>query len=466
MALPPLNAPFSWKSANADIIALLEDLQANVLKGHGRRKTINLFLKFNPAKAAQIRATIHQLSGQLKTAKQQLMEIEDFKQSGKDGGLVRCFFLSFTGYTALGVAAKAPPDTLFHAGMKSRTAALKDAPVASWDAHFRDQVDGMVLLADNNVAALQAESDSISDALRAVGVTILGEERGDQQMNDDGEGVEHFGYVDGRSQPLFLTEDVDAEHQRNGGISMWNPAFPPSQLLVTNGAGPGATLAGSYFIFRKLEQNVLGFKRKEESLADSLNFHGEDRELAGAMMVGRFEDGTPVVLRNRAGEGGGVTNNFNYGDDQSGTKCPFHAHIRKLNPRGSGGFEPEAAERGHIMARRGITYGTREPCRTDRPEGGVGLLFMAYNTNIANQFEFTQATWANNPGFPAVPTGHASPGIDPVMGQGTNPANVQHCPLHWGDPTSATQAENFAGFVKLKGGEYLFAPVISTLRTL
>ena len=29
-----------------------------------------------------------------------------------------------------------------------------------------------------------------------------------------------------------------------------------------------------------------------------------------------------------------VLNNFNYGSDAAGARCPFHAHIRKSTPRG------------------------------------------------------------------------------------------------------------------------------------
>ncbi|MGL5796173.1 MAG: hypothetical protein ACRC06_17575 [Waterburya sp.] len=111
-------------------------------------------------------------------------------------------------------------------------------------------------------------------------------------------------------------------------------------------------------------------------------------------------------------------------NDQGGNKCPFHANIRKTNPRGEStaiGATLEE-ERSHIMARRGITYGTRNAEielngriieLKDKPIGGVGLLFMAYQSNFANQFEFTQVSWANNPNFVKPDTG-----IDPVIGQG------------------------------------------------
>lgn len=463
MPLPPLNTTLAWKGPDINVAALLDDLQANILKGHGRNHTVNLFLQFDPAKQGAIKGAIHQLSGHLKTAKQQLQEAEDFKTSKKDGGTVRCFMMTFAGYQALGVAAKAPPTppgSAFQSGMKARTVVLADPAPAAWDAHFNQNIHAMLLLADEDTERLQAERDSVLNSLKAVGVTLVGEEQGNQQHNDRGDGVEHFGYVDGRSQPLLLTEDVEHERAATDGTSMWDPAFPADQVLVTN----AGALLGSFFVFRKLEQNVFAFKRKEQDLSVALGLTGDDRELAGAMMVGRFEDGTPVVLRNKAGIGGDVPNNFNYSDDATGVKCPFHSHIRKTNPRGSGGAESQLLERGHIMARRGITYGEREDGMGDRPEEKVGLFFMSYQKSLENQFEFTQSTWANNPGFPIVPA--PQPGIDPVIGQGANPVGTQQTPRQWGNPATLKTSSNFAGFVKMKGGEYFFAPVISALRSL
>ncbi|RYY65743.1 MAG: hypothetical protein EOO24_54720 [Comamonadaceae bacterium] len=100
------------------------------------------------------------------------------------------------------------------------------------------------------------------------------------------------------------------------------------------------------------------------------------------------------------------------------------------------------------------------------PTGGVGLLFMAYNSKIASQFKFTQQIWANNAGFPLQPGGPH--GIDPVIGQGPNEAGQQKLPLAWdqeaGGPTDASVP--FAGFVKMKGGEYFFSPSLTFLKSL
>jgi deferrochelatase/peroxidase EfeB len=168
-----------------------------------------------------------------------------------------------------------------------------------------------------------------------------------------------------------------------------------------------------------------------------------------------------------------VPNNFDYRDDAAGLKCPFHSHIRKTNPRGES-VRPGLAssldeERQHIMVRRGITYGERKtkPAGknggiefTDQPTGGVGLLFMAYQNDIATQFEFTQAIWANNKNFV-----NSGTGIDPVIGQGD--AGGQKCPVHWGgSPDDSSKPFDFRGFVSMKGGEYFFAPSLSALKNL
>jgi deferrochelatase/peroxidase EfeB len=155
-------------------------------------------------------------------------------------------------------------------------------------------------------------------------------------------------------------------------------------------------------------------------------------------------------------------NNFDYRADLDGGKCPFQAHIRKSNPRGSGpgGLPNQNSRR---MVRRGITYGSRKDDFSkiaDMPEGGVGLLFMAYQKSIANQFEFIQQSWVNNVGFPTPGTG-----IDPVLGQSAAAPPAQKWPNVWGQAASTVDFD-FRDFVKMRGGEYFFAPSLSSLGRL
>jgi deferrochelatase/peroxidase EfeB len=119
------------------------------------------------------------------------------------------------------------------------------------------------------------------------------------------------------------------------------------------------------------------------------------------------------------------------------------------------------------MARRGIPFeDTPRPADfEDFPEDGVGLLFMAYNSNIDQQFKFVQQNWANSTNFPVEPSG--THGIDPVIGQGANQPHDQKMPKEWDNPAKGSNDNcPFAGFVKMRGGEYFFSPSLTFLKSL
>ncbi len=477
-----LTAPLSWKKADKDEVAMLQNLQGNILKGHGRDFTANIFFKLDPAKKRESKRMLRKLANyHLTSAMRQLLDTEEFHATHKDGGPFTHLALSFKGYEALGMATSAPTDPDFRDGMKAAASrsALHDPPVNDWEAHFRGDIHGVVIAAattDSETARLAA---SIKELIVDAGGEIVHTQHGRALRNAVGEGIENFGYVDGRSQPLMLFEDIEREIA-TAGTSRWDPAFPLSTALVKDPGTTDAVSFGSLFIFRKLEQAVRGFKTREQEVADVLGLKKDARELAGAMIVGRFEDGTPVTLSDTA-RGGVPANNFNYQVDP-GSRCPFHAHVRKVNPRGSGGAEPEPNERKHLMARRGIPFEDvkRETHPDELPESesmtefkakvqpllpksGVGLLFMAYNEKIAQQFKFTQQTWANNATFP-IPGTH---GIDPVIGQGTANATDQKLPKAWDDPGAGTSNNvAFSGFVTMRGGEYMFSPSLTFLMNL
>ena len=251
------------------------------------------------------------------------------------------------------------------------------------------------------------------EALLPDSVTVLGEETGLAQRNPRGERDRAFGYVDGRSQPLFLVEDINEERSRGDGTTVWDPAFPLEQVLVPDRGAPDPSKHfGSYFVFRKLEQNVRRFKEEEEHLANSWTCPRRSMS-APARCWSRFEDGTPLTLQSEEGAHSPVMNDFTYASDDQGMKCPYYAHTGQ-NRRG-----PAAADRLYPMARRGQTYGVRlddinkDLPASSRPVGGVGLLFTAFNASISGQFERMQSL-ANAPRLPERPTD----GVDPIIGQG------------------------------------------------
>ncbi len=418
-----LNQLLTLASATADEQTMLDSAQSNILRPHVREHMSILFLNF--ADQAEARAFLVALTdpnnGPVKSAATHFAELAQFHATGAPGTPYVGVGLSAAGYAAIGVNP-VPADTSFTRGMTSTVSrgVLADPPVSVWEQPFRQltpqtQIHAVVSIGDASDASVSTTRDAVL-SLMTDSITVVAEETGLAQRNAVGEGIEHFGYIDGRSQPLFITEDVNDEESSTDGTNVWNPAANLGQVLVADPASPDPTVHfGSYFIFRKLEQNVRRFRQAEHDLAVALGIPDTDR--AGAMIVGRFRDGTPLTLQRADGAAHPIMNNFTYDSDSGGDKCPFHGHIRKTNPRGSGGAEAPQNERLHLMARRGQTYGNRTDVPFDetvpitaRPTGGVGLLFMAFNSKInfdvdglpGAQFDFTQTVWANNPVFPLV----------------------------------------------------------------
>jgi len=477
-----LTAPLKWTAANQNELKMLQNLQGNILKGHGRNFTANIFFAFGAEKTPEARRLLRELANyHLTSAHRQLTDTQRFKKTGLGGGDFCHLALSFGGYAALGLTDKAPDDADFRAGMKDPSSldALQDE-IQKWEDEFTADIHAVLLAASETEAGAAALAARLRKQLIDAGCEIIHIQTGKAVFNAAGEGIEHFGYVDGRSQPLMLVEDIEAEAE--AGLSRWDPAFPLNTALVKDPGVDDSLSFGSYFIFRKLEQRVRDFKTREQEIADRLQLAGEARELAGAMLVGRFEDGTPVTLSDEP-RGLKPPNDFNY-DGDPGSRCPFHGHIRKTNPRGTGGAEPEANERQHLMARRGIPFedvkrpvhpselpeiedmaGFDRDVKPGLPEYGVGLLFMAYNADIGRQFKFTQKNWVNNAGFPFQPNGPH--GMDPVIGQGPIAPNVQKLPKQWDRLDQGTEQDvDFGGFVIMRGGEYFFSPSLSFLKGL
>lgn len=459
---------------DAQVKLMLADLQGNILKGHGRDHTLNLFLRFTPGRQALVKDWLSAFSRVFVTSAQKQMEQTNFfKTHQVSAGMHINLFLTAKGYQYLGVPdAKVPANAPFKAGMKASQATLLDPPASTWDAGFDAEIHALILIADDSPQLVRALKRAIIFSLKNLAIPLR-EEPGKAIRNAAGNGVEHNGYADGVSQPLFFKKDIDTEAAKIGRAN-WQPDAPLSLALVPDPGKAGAF--GSYFIFRKLEQDVKGFKDREQQLADALGLVGDgERERAGALVVGRFEDGTPVTLHKDALENIGkdlVPNDFTYASD-AGLKCPFHAHIRKTNPRTDGAGVD--FNKGKRLVRRGIPFESAERVRL--PDGdfdpahyptkgdGFGLLFMCFVADISEQFqtgqfEFMQKQWVNNPDFVNPHTG-----IDPVIGQHTGAVQPQVWPKTWGSAQPTTPF-TFADFVHMKGGAYFFAPSLPTLLAL
>ncbi len=120
-----------------------------------------------------------------------------------------------------------------------------------------------------------------------------------------------------------------------------------------------------------------------------------------------------------------------------------------------------------LMLRRGIPYGPPKDRTRLFEDDGVdrGLLFMAYQGSLTDQFEFVTDTWANRDNAPHDST--PKTGQDPLIGQSdeprfalmpadNNPANID-----------VTNDHNLQlppdPWVIMTGGGYFFTPSISAL---
>jgi len=452
---------------------LLNNLQGNILQGHGRDRSVHIFLHFNGDRNA-VKKWINDLANaeRITSAQQQLDENEQYRRYRIPGRLFMNFVLSAKGYEYLDPMLKGNPrfhDSAFRFGMRAAQHRLNDPLEKTWEEEYRKELHAMILLADDNESYLLRKTRELLAEVKAH-AEICALEHGRVMRNTQKYPVEHFGYIDSGSQPLFFESAIERERQERDGTDVWPPGAGPDLVLVPDPYGEEKDSAGkvvhqhsgSYLVFRKLEQHVRDFKEYEKELAKALGLTGEDAKRAGALVMGRFEDGTPVVLQRTAGLVAPVPNNFTYDADPHGQKCPFQAHIRKVNPRQKGYKFPR-------IVRRGITYGHREkepkdnPSLEELPNKDVGLLFICYQRNIEKQFEVLQYYWANDPRLP-----HGqNPGIDPVIGQpGGMGAGEQKWPMQWGDSTAKPKAFDFHGFVTLKGGEYFFAPSIYFLKNI
>lgn len=470
---------------------MLSNLQGNILKGHGRNHTQHIFIQFDKDKDVQTRAWLKNFGNKVVTScKKQLKENERFKRNGVSGDTFYGIYLTVAGYDYLEEDITKFTDNSFKKGMKQ--ASLNDPETTEWETGFRDEIHAMILIADSDEDKLALAAKDLIDGINAhpvkvIGVpsnpdafaTILTIEYGHAIRNSNGDGLEHFGYVDGISQPLFFYDEVKDNKNANTIPVNFDPSASLGLVLVDDPFVNGQDAFGSYFVFRKLEQHVKSFKTAEKVLAESLQLEKDDAERAGAMIVGRFEDGTPITMHNEAGMiSSGIMNNFNYSKDKDGAKCPFHSHIRKANPREN--FPAGDDHKSHIMARRGITYGRRDvsteidPSIPQMPNGGVGLLFMSFQKSITHQFEFIQKKWVNDPKFPpASGTPPIPSGIDPVIGQdkidkstgqdGNHNISTGNFAKTYGSKSSL-ESQPFDQFVHLKGGEYFFAPSIAFLK--
>ena len=481
----------------------LDQIQGDVLIG--LQKFAEQFLFFQIKDVAGFRSLLRkQIAPRItttRTVQEREFHLRDHKNQGNTNPLPNIGVN--VGFTASGIGKLLPAtnggqtlgDTSFAAGAKAQAKSLGD-PVdgtgnpTTWVAQFLNAaIDGVFLITGGTDADVNTEATKLLGILGAT-VAASFQENGDVRPGLE-KGHEHFGWLDGVSQP---------------GINGLTAPFPGQRLLDPGlfafGYGPTANPPlpwmknGSFMVFRRLKQLVPEFDNYLESQAQTV---GTDSVLLGARMVGRWKSGAPIELTpmqddTTMGPDPQRNNNFDFSDDQGERRCPFGAHIRKTNPRAdfglpnNAGVDPQTtAVDVHRIIRAGIPFGpevsvaeaANGTTATDR-----GLMFVCYQTSIPNQFEFVQTKWSNNshfisPVIPALKKFHPdgtliTVGFDPIIGQNggvnANPGDPAPRARFMDEPVANYPAGNARSalqeakdFIVPTAAGYFFVPSIEAL---
>ncbi len=271
-----------------------------------------------------------------------------------------------------------------------------------------------------------------------------------------GHAHEHFGYRDRLTQPFI--EGMDGDPTPGSGTALKAGEF---FLGYPDEDGPGAALPqpevlsrnGSYIAYLRIEEHVGAFRDFLRQQGDT----PEEQEWVAAKLMGRWRDGTPLVLSPENGDPEIAadpqrTNDFNYAEmDPYGYACPLGAHIRRMNPR-----DTAANMQRRKMIRRGGTYGP--PLPEDKPEDGAerGIAAFIGCASLVRQFEFAMNVWANDPNFHELGNER-----DPIFGtqDGTYDMTIPKRPIRM-------KIKGLPSFTTIRGGAYFFLPGMKALNYL
>jgi Dyp-type peroxidase family len=385
--------------------------------------------------------------------------------------------LTATGLAALGVSDEAIGSFAdeFRQGMAARAQLLGDAGPSApqeWepglgtgDAHVLLTINAQE--AEDHRRALGKMEAAMADA---GGVGVISQV--DAQLLHGAR--EHFGFADGFAQPAIAgaTEDrvagggVPEKHGRWRALAAGEfiLGYPDEDSNVDRHRRLPAAPAGplgrnsTYMVWRKLHQDVALWRRTIAAAAE--RYPLGDAEKLAAKVVGRWHDGAPLETHpdgpdpsfDASARG---ANDFRYGADRDGRRCPLGAHIRRSNPRDALGNEGKLSFR-HRMIRRGMPYGPPLPDGALDDDGADrGLVFVSFQASIFRQFEGVQTPWINDGDIFGLGTDK-----DFLLGDGSGSGKMT---IQGKKPFFLTPQETF---VVTRGGEYLFVPGISALQAI
>jgi deferrochelatase/peroxidase EfeB len=271
-----------------------------------------------------------------------------------------------------------------------------------WERQFRtEDIHCIVHLHVQSGEACEAASAHVDELAREGGLTAL-IPRTDGTVLDArslGGGKLHFGYTDGITHPdIGWDDETRASEQID---------FREFLLGYTSGAqnSTGLLRDGAYGAFRWIYQDVATFNRFLRTEGPRLfpdRTPADAQELLAAKMMGRWRDGTPLVLSPEDPSSTMTrSNDFGYEhDDPNGHRCPFSAHIRVVNPRDQRLDAVVAAEEVPSVVRRGMPYGPiLEGSEDDGRDRGIMGIFVC--SDLRRQL-YTLTGWIQRNDFSPV----------------------------------------------------------------
>ena len=292
---------------------------------------------------------------------------------------------------------------------------------------------------------------------------------------------DHFGFADGNSNPVLSESQAGKSYSNQvhlGEILCGYPnlADETAPLGDTGNRAHAMLRDGSFMALRKLRQDV---EQLEDVLSRATRQATETagsgapaltRETLMAKMMGRWptghpKAGQPLTPAPPPDEG---YNDFNYEADAQAELCPFHAHIRRANPRVPI-TKADAGARPPRIVRRGMSYGPPVDPQADKsaPPPERGLVFMAYNASLGEQFEVVQSWLVGGNS-----SGSSSGDSDPFLGL-AEPGRLRHFRFEHGGQTVRVALDGSdrlhdepRPFVRLEWGAYFFAPSKKALADL
>ena len=422
--------------------------------------------------------------------------------------------LSWEGFRVLELPtrtlARMPPE--FIDGMKARAEVLGDVGCndqSRWDVAWKDRAHilvGLNALIDpatgKPVPELDVETDHLRELCDRHKITIMQGHGKDTPWQDacailvQNEATykpvprEHFGFVDGISNPVFEGQfgDTNADQVMavgNGKLlqsGQWVPLATGEFLLghpdeaqeTPDTTFPSEIMRnGTFLVYRKLHENVASFDgyiaASAETYSKLMNVPVADaREIIKAKMAGRWSDGVPLAVAPTIemwkafnAQPVGPDNltryvDFRYGDDPEGLKCPVTSHTRRTNTRDGLTGNSSALNNRRRILRRGVPYGTTSQDDTNEH----GIIFLAMCANLSRQFEFVQQQWLNY-GLDA----NAGNDTCPLVGNRAGDAKFL-IPVDPQGGDAPFICSDIPQFVEVRGGDYFFLPSMTALRMI